>query len=119
MAIVKLILERGVDLQFKNEKGHTIQAVNSRNLKVFDYLLDRSDISQSEKIVALELAGAVIIGDFHYTSPRLITRAYKYWRQSLHLREEECSQKNDGTTDTDGQGIQSFLVKLRIFSTLS
>jgi len=63
-------------------------------LKVLDYLLARNDISQSEKIEALELAGAVILGYYGNTCPLLLAKAFGYWRQSLHLRQEEGSQKN-------------------------
>jgi len=94
-----------------------------------------------EKIDALELAGAVILGTTKNSS--LVTKAFGYWRRSLQLRLENTdglgpivkTSKNPGTgrllewtTSEDlerviqhpsEQEIQSFLVRLRILSTKS
>jgi len=111
----------------------------SINLKVLDFLLTRKEYSRAEKIEAMELVGAVILQDNKNAS--LFHVAFDYWRKSLHLRsqmEEEDSGfiekprlnlKNVQTIEWNTSAeledviehpdkfiIQSFFVRLRIFS---
>lgn len=85
LAVVKLIVEKGVELQAVNRWGFTalLEAANSRdgecpNLVVLDFLLERDEYSRLEKVEALELAGAVLLGNCQNTS--LIPKAFEYWR---------------------------------------
>jgi len=147
--VVKLLIEKGADLLAINSWGFTplLEAANGRNddrpnLKVLDFLLEREEYSRAEKIEAMELAGAVILQNEKNAS--LFNKAFDYWRKSLHLRRQmevddlgfiakpQLTLKNVQTTEwntsaelediiehPDTYVIQSFLVRLRIFSSKS
>jgi len=109
LAVVKLIIEKGADLQAVNRKGFTplLEAATGRigvrsNLEVFDFLLERGEYSRAEKIEAMELAGAVILGNLKNTSS--FQKALDYWRKALQLRQ----------LDVDGSGpIQKTILNLK------
>ena len=109
------------------------------NLMVFDFLLKKKDYSRAEKIEAMELVGAVILKNGENAS--IFHKAFDYWRKALHLRGQtevddsgfigkpRLNLKNVQTVEwstsaeledviehPDKFVIQSFLVRLRIFS---
>jgi len=47
--------------------------------------MQREEYSLSEKIDALELAGAKLL--FHYRDESSISQAFQYWNEALDLRE--------------------------------
>jgi len=146
LGVVKLLIEKGADLKAVNTWGFTplLEAANDRhghrpNLKVLDFLLEREDYSRAEKIEAMELAGAVILQNTGNAS--LFHIAFDYWRKTLHLRRQikvddsgfiekprlnlksvRITEWNTSADLDDVIGypeiflIQSFLVRLRIFS---
>jgi len=94
LKVVKLLIEKGADLLALDNWGFTplIEAANGShygklpNLKVLDFLLGRVEYSRAEKIEAMELAGAVILQTTKNAS--LFTKAFDYWRKTLHLRRQ-------------------------------
>jgi len=146
LAVVKLLVDKGADLLALDSWRSTplLEAANGRsgerpNLEVLDYLLEMDVYSQAEKIEAMELAGAVIIG--YKKNASQFHKAFDYWRKALQLRQmdiEGCGpiQKTrlnlksvrtsiEWTTLAELEAvieqpetyvIQSFLVRLRIFS---
>jgi len=146
LRVVKLLVRKGADLLALNSWGFTplIEAANGPchglpNLKVLDFLLERDEYSQAEKIEAMELAGAVILQN--EKNPSLFPKCFDYWRKALQLRQMEGSgfiekpRSNPKHTQTiewstsaeledvmnhpDKFVIQSFLVRLRILSSKS
>jgi len=146
--IVKMLLIKDADLlQAQDNLGLSpiYRAANSTafgirpNLAVLDYLLERSDLNRLERIEALELAGAVILGN-GAADAELRPKAFDYWRRALHLRQLETEEsgpiiktpltrlsggKVEWTTLTQLEEliqqplqymIQSLLVRLRIFA---
>jgi len=142
-ANVQRIVEKGADLLAQNSWGFTplLNAANGNycwgrpNLKVLDFLLDREEYSRAEKIEAMELAGAVILQNTKNAS--LFHKGFEYWRKALILRQtgDEGSgliekpklnlmitewntsvELEDVIEHPDNFLIQSFLVRLRIFS---
>jgi len=143
-AIVQRIVEKGADMLALNSWGFTplLNAANGNyywgrpNLKVLDFLLEREDYSRSEKIEAMELAGAVILQNTKNAS--LFHRGFEYWRKALLLRQTDW--KGSGLIEKQPQlnlmitewntsveledviehpgkfVVQSFLVQLRIYS---
>jgi len=70
LTIVQLLIDRGTDLLDLDGWRFTplLEAANGRtgkcpNVKVLDFLLGKTNYSRVEKIEALELAGAVILGN--------------------------------------------------------
>jgi len=149
LTIVKILVEKGVDLMIKDQFGLSpiliamsacgVQ-VGRLNLMVLDYLLERDNISTNEKIEAMEIAGASILCDPGNTT--LFPKAFDYWIRATHLRQKKKKrfhpyrktlQENSGgpvewiTWDQlerviqhpSEYGIQSFLIKLRILSSRS
>jgi len=147
LTIVKLLIEKGADLLALDFRGFTplSRAAIGRadvciNVEVLDFLLERSDYSRAEKIEAMELAGAVILGNKKNASK--FPKAFEYWRKALLL----CKMAIEGSTSPslsktrlnlksvrtvewitsaeredviehpETYMIQSFLVRLRIFS---
>ncbi len=143
-AIIKLLLERGADPKSKNAMGFTpiMRSAYYLRFPVLNLLLDRDDIFRSEKVDALELVGAVILGDEH-TSSVYQEEAYQYWRRSLQLRRDvddgfgsiektqqilksgrvkewETREEMEHTIEHRSEHrIQSFLIGLRILSGIS
>jgi len=146
LGVVKLLIEKGADLKAVNTWGFTplLEAANGRyghrpNLKVLDFLLEKEDYSRAEKIEAMELAGAVILQNTRNSS--IFHIGIDYWRKALHFRRQielddlgfiekpRLNLKSVRTTEwntsveledviehPDKFMIQSFLVRLRIFS---
>jgi len=96
IVIVKLLVEKGVNLLAKDDEGFTplLRAAygnrgylggHGPNLKVLDFLLEREEFNRMEKIDAMELAGAVILNTFSY--PESSFKAFDYWRRALQLRQ--------------------------------
>jgi len=143
LAVVKLIIEKGADLRAVKRNGFTplLEAATGlrgerSNLEVLDFLLERQEYSRAEKIEALELAGAVILGNLKNTSS--FQKALEYWRKALQLRQLDedgsgpipktiLNLKSVRTTEwitsaeledvidhPDTYVIQSFLVRIRI-----
>jgi len=108
---------------------------------VLDLFLERDEYSRVEKIEAMELAGAVILGNVHINLlTHLFPKAFDYWRKALQLRQMDAEgsdqiQKNLLNLKTvrttewissveleeiiehpETYMIQSFLVRLRIYS---
>jgi len=146
LAVAQLLLERGANLNIQDGRGFTpiINAAQSRNLAVLDYMLERNDISRKEKIDAMELAGAVILSDNTNDIPYLFPKAFDYWRKALCLRSMQTNDcgpiykipksvktdvrivewvSSDELEDVIQQRsqheIQAFLVRSRILSTRS
>lgn len=117
--------------------GHYL--VDLPNFKILDFLLEREEYSRAEKIEALQLAGATILKNTKHAS--LFHKGFDYWREALHLRhlklsDSGCIEKprlmnfkyvqttewrtsaelEDVIEHPDKFLIQSFLVRLRIFS---
>jgi len=89
--VVQLLEDKGADLQARDYQNPTplLAAAQPRdgcypNFQVLD-LLSKRDIDWMEKIEALELAGAVIIGN-RRSDPEFILCGFTYWRIALHLR---------------------------------
>jgi len=139
-SIVKLLVEKGADLLARDDNGLTplLRAANHFNLKVLDYLIEREEYDQTEKMIAMELAGAAIL--FDSGNALLFPKAFEYWRRAHQLRQKQIevsgssAEKNlsrkignivEWTTLADldqleqhpeDYRIQAFLVKLRILS---
>jgi len=147
LAVVKLLIEKGTDLLAVNSLGYTplLEAATGRdgecpNLVVLDFLLERDEYSRLEKIEAMELTGAVILGNVHHLLTHLFLKAFDYWRKALQLRQMDvegfdhiqktplnlktvCTTEwatseelEDVIEHPETYMIQSFLVRLRIFS---
>lgn len=91
LTVIKLLVDNGADLLAQDVNGFTpiLCAANGHlgqrpNLKVLDFLLETYYFNQLEKIEALELAGAVILGDAG--NAPIYYKAFEYWRHALHLR---------------------------------
>jgi len=120
--------------------GTALQAYELAFLHHLEHLLEKDQIARADKIEALELAGAVLLGDDY--EPEKFPLAFQYWRRALTLRlmnTEDCrpiyktplksksGQLTEWSTLEDLQRIeqqpverkmQSILVRLRIFSGL-
>jgi len=139
LAIVQLLLERGADPKSKNAMGFTpiMRSAYYLRLPVLNFLLDRNEISRSEKVDALQLVGAVILVGIHSSSVYQ-DEAYQYWRKSLQLRQNAdgtvsqkilrtgrvqewmTSEELDRVINNPSEHkIQSFLVGMRILSGIS
>jgi len=147
LTIVKLLVEKGANLLALDSWGLTPllkaaidQAYECNNMKVLDFLLERSDYSRVEKIEAMELAGAVILDNEKNASK--FSKAFEYWRKALLLRQMAVERSTsrllnktllnvksvrtvewitsaeleDVIEHPETHIIQSFLVQLRIFS---
>jgi len=146
LGVVKLLIEQGKDLLGLDSWGFTplLEAANGSyhadlpNLKVLDFLLEREEYSRAEKIEAMELAGAVILKNSRNVLQ--FPKAFDFWRKALHLRQMEVDESGliekprlnlkktqitewvtseeleDIIQHPDKFVIQSFLVRLRIFS---
>jgi len=149
LVIVKLLVEKGADLSALDKNGFSpiLRAANDFNkdtsgedLSIFDYLLERDEIGREDKIHALELIGAVILSD--HGDPQLYPKAFDYWRRAAHLRQlddgagpllKTVLKRKSGltaewATPTELEQViqipsellvQSFLVRLRIYSSKS
>jgi len=142
--VVQLLLDWGADLLAVDSRGFSVILTAAKghqgkpNEAVLDVLLDREDIERMEKIKALELAGAIILG--YYPEEVHLRRAFGYWRRALILRTTHHLPKTDALILLDGRftewttmaelkklekgtksdhQTQSFLVLLRILSGLS
>jgi len=86
LAMVILLVANGADLMARDKDGLTplLTAVNSFKWTVLNYLLDRDCYSRTEKMEAMELAGAEIL-----LETSLFPKAFEYWRRAHQLRENE------------------------------
>ncbi len=92
LELVQLLLERGVDLQAKDEAGRTAifysaaQGYKNRlNFTYLDFLLGKEEVDRKDKIEALELAGAIIL--YSTMDAEQVSRAFGYWRRyDCHIR---------------------------------
>ncbi len=149
LAIVKLLLEKGADPMARDEEGLTpiLTAANVtygspglNNLIVLEFLLQRGDIELEEKIKAMELAGAIIIGG---PENGQLEKGFEYLRRAQRLHDSETDGSNtlsktplnlrngrtvewitsqeleDVIQHRSKHKIQSFLIQLRILSSLS
>jgi len=138
-AIVKLLVEKGADLLLKDDEGFSplLRAAYGEQgydpqLKVLDFLLENDSFSRMEKIEAMELAGAVILGNSRTAKFPI---AHKYLRRALQLRQMEKDSKiplqrgsgetiewvnseelERGIQNPSEYKMQSLLVRLRILS---
>ncbi len=94
--VVELILAKGTDLKALDKCGLTplnVAAMGfSYNLTVGDpnepvlrYLLNRNEISLSEKIDALELTGAMVL--IFSLVDKSVSQAFQYWYEAQDLRD--------------------------------
>jgi len=91
-----LFLTKGADLKARDIHGLTplnVAAIGSRNgsqecpnVPVLQYLVGREEVSLSEKIDALELAGAMII--LRTQNDQSTSQALKYWDIAVHVSEK-------------------------------
>jgi len=138
MALVTLLVDNKADIMARDKEGFTplLTAANTFNVKIFEYLMEREEYSRTEKMEALELAGATIL----LKAPTLFLKAFDYWRRAHQLREKEKEAvgpsaekklgRNIGTNlewttlaqldqleqQSEEYTIQAVLVKLRILS---
>ncbi len=100
----QLLLDRGVDLNARNNKGFTAILYSAHELTnttverdfytpnqlcIFELLLKRVETDLNEKIDALELAGAnLLLEQIGYED-----EAFRFWREALRLRKEEKEEK--------------------------
>jgi len=92
---VDLLLARGIDLTAQNKKGFTpilaaadqLKSPSGTLLCILDVLLKNDGIDATEKIDAMELAGARLLLAL---KPG---RAFHYWKKALRLREKENINK--------------------------
>ena len=143
MAVIQLLIERGGDPNSTEASGFSpiTKAAHRQNWVIFDFLLERNDVSRREKIVALELAGAVILSNTKHA--HLFSKAFGYWRRSLLLRLEDTdgcgpivktlpknletgrvvewatSEELERVIQSFDYKVQSFLVKSRLLSAIS
>jgi len=84
--VFQLLFEKGADLRAQDDKGFTpiITAAECGSYDILDFLLERPEIERTEKIAAMELAGAQLLLE---ANPENVEKAYRYWRQALRLRE--------------------------------
>jgi len=89
LSIVKLLVDKGADLLAHDKFSFRPILTSAKfvNLSILHYLLERDDVPRMDKINALELAGAFILGDTEYASQR--PKAFDYWRRALQLRQLE------------------------------
>jgi len=104
LKVVQLLVKKGADIHAIDNNGFTpilSAAMDSwdlswiegpqpdenslPNLLVLDFLLEQNDITRMEKISALEMAGAVIIGN-DIENKDLFHLGFEYWRRALALR---------------------------------
>jgi len=87
VAIVKLLVDKGAGLMAFDSKSFTplYTAANKCKLKILDYLMEREEYGRTEKMIALELAGAAIL--FEVENATLFPKAFEYWRQARQLRQ--------------------------------
>jgi len=103
---VYLLLAYGIDLTARNNKGFTPIVAAAAELKgpsetlfgVLDLLLKKDEIDASEKIDAMELAGARLL---LASEPE---KASHYWKKALDLRRREGRKKIP--LQTSGQAIE-------------
>jgi len=87
--VVKMLLDKGGDLQAYDDYGFSVILAaangdgNLPNIPVLNFLLERDDIKSSDKRDALDLAGAVILGN--EKNLEKFPLAFQYWRQSISL----------------------------------
>ena len=149
LVVVKLLVEKGADPMALDNCGFTPIMIAAReflprtsreNFAIFDFLLENEAIHRQEKIDALELIGAVILSD--PGNVLFFPKAFDYWRRALHLREMDGTEpallktpmkRKEGLTtewitsaqlehviqDSSQHLVQSFLVRLRIYSSKS
>jgi len=148
LAMVQLLLSRGADLHTRKYSAFSVILTaahcdgKSPDLPVLDFLLERDDITRADKIDALEMVGAVLLGN-EESSEEMISLAFRYWRRALTLRlmdtrefrpihktptKSKSGQLSEWTTlddllqlekDPAQREMQSILVRHRIFTSLS
>jgi len=86
MSLVALLVDKGADLMDRDCEGFTplLTAAKELKLAVLDYLLERDEYSRTEKMNALELAGATILLE---APSSLFLKAFDYWRRAHQLRQ--------------------------------
>jgi len=91
--VVKMLLGKGADVKARDYYGFSVILTAAHgnhkllpNFPVLNFLLERDDIGRTDKIDALELAGALILtsDDNHEQFPL----ALHYWSRALALRAE-------------------------------
>lgn len=149
LVVVKLLVEKGANVMALDNDGLTpiLRAAHGflvhsshENFSILNYLLERDAVNRKEKIDAMELIGAIILSTS--LNDHLVQKAFDYWHRALHQMETgRCGQDKDKTTMKRKSGlttewiteaqldrviqhpseypIQSFLVRLRIYSSKS
>jgi len=144
--VVKLLLEKGADLQVRDKHGITpimTAAIGTNlypNMPILKFLMKRDDIPNMDKIQALEVATAVLLSyDRHFQMSSHPIRDINYClSQAKNLRKLEGitlipktpsnGRAVEWITSSDFQDIhqwslehamQSILIRLRIFSAMS
>jgi len=107
--LVKLLIDKGADLTAQGNPGFTplLSAANFNypSWTVLDYLLDRGEYSQMEKIEAMELAGAHILLNIPCPIISQFPKAFQYWRQAHHLRQIEKERSGSSAEKILGRKI--------------
>jgi len=142
-AFVNLLVEKEADLQARDTSGFTpiMSAADGNgwvpNITFLNCLLDRKEIPIKDKIEALEIAAAVLLGD--EMNDDLFDIAFDYLTRARNVRNQENllltfqPERNDRATEWitstfneedidqrfDEFPMQSILIRLRIFSALS
>lgn len=139
--IVQLLLENGADLQARDNDGISpimAAAIGDNkvpNISFLEYLLERGDIPNKDKIDALEVATAVLLGSSYWNTLRETFSLYLAQAQNLRIQENcilvpetprerrsaEWITSSSGDVDIAEQErqLQSILIRLRIFSGMS
>lgn len=149
--LVRFLVERGAVLNALGFGGYTSILASANQLELFDdddtgpdfsildFLLERKEIPNRDKIDALELAGAVLL----YSTSLIATRrtmAFAYWRRALQLRQtkgnllpkrpmvfKSAQNRSEWTTLAELEAvenrpsqhmIQALLVLIRIYSAI-
>jgi len=139
LSVVKLLIDKGADPLVRDYCGFSpiLSAAAFQKLSILDHILKRDGIPRTDQIDALELAGAVILGDSYYAL-LLGPKAFDYWRRALQLRQLEteeggplnktplkyehvktvewvtADELEDVIQDPSKHLVHSFLLKLRI-----
>jgi len=150
LTIIKLLVEKGANVLARDNDGFTplLRAaygsndnggLQTLNLSILDFLLERDEYSRIEKIEAMELAGAEIL--FEAENALQFPKAFDHWRRAHQLRQMEIEVSGPSAKKILGRKIgrhlewttladldqlekhpedyriQALLVKLRIRST--
>jgi len=110
LAIVSLLVVKGADLLARDDEGLTPlqKAENNLSLKILDFLLERDEYGRTEKVNAMELAGAKILYDAK-NNASYFPKAFEYWRRAQQLRQMEIEVSGPSAKKILGRKIGKHL----------